>query len=137
MIDFPTTLRASVTARKARNVSEPYTAQQPQSGTPYFQRRTTGVREEWDVSFVFTRWDAELFDTFLVDLRDDDGRFQIPLKDERGNSLCTCVFTQWPSAVNSVAWTYSARLAVIERVDLLTEHGVPLAHDGDYLTHGS
>tara|TARA_Y100000310_G_scaffold288193_1_gene313626 strand:+ start:13 stop:423 length:411 start_codon:yes stop_codon:yes gene_type:complete len=136
MIDFPITLRNSVTARKARNVSEPYTAQQPQSGTPYFQRRTTGVREEWDVSFVFNRWDAELFDAFLVDLRDDDGRFQIPLKDERGNSLCTCVFTQWPSAVNSVAWTYSARLAVIERVDILTHDGVPLTHDGDYLTYG-
>lgn len=144
---YPSELRGALHASKSRTVSVPYTTQQPQSGPAYFVRRTTGTREEWDLVFEFSRFDAAKFEAWLSQVgfgnsvwdaipNADNFFFWLPLKDERGYSLVECAFLQWPTCTDRATWRYTARIVVRDRVDLVTHEGVPVIHEGDYVTYG-
>lgn len=135
---YPPTLRGAVTASKSRTVTVPYSAARPMSGTPYFMRSTTGQREEWSLTFEFTRWQAQEFDSFLQRVAQPDNAnwFWFPLKDERGYSLCECAFTEWPRCTDNQTWRYTAKIVIKQRADIVTHDGVYVTHDGDYVTYG-
>lgn len=120
-VDYPSQFRLAIQQGKKREVAKTFINSEPLVGKMYTQKLTDESPVIWDFDLVFNKFDAKLFDAWLLVSADKGNEaINMPIKTEQGLVVHEVRFIDIPQAREvGETWRYSCSVQAskIERTE--------------------